>query len=324
LNPVANGARPDYPFSRVPQPPEGYSWNDISYVIGGYNWKALFLDKNGYIITGPAGASGQADFQNQFNLTNKTLGMGPGWDQFHSDQANLAYTCGACHATGYTSSGHQDKLEGITGKWAAPGVQCEACHGAGSLHAQNPTAVRLIVDRSSQACQQCHALGQTGDLQVKDGFISHHDQYGDLPIGKHALLDCVTCHDPHTGVVQQVQAGQSAQRSPCESCHYQEATVQKVAAHVAIGVRCIECHMPPMIQSAYADPAKNSADLRTHRVVIDPNVIAQVKADGSLATTAIALDSACRHCHYPGNVTPKTDEQLLEVANGYHASQVGK
>lgn len=31
--------------------PEGYTWDDISYVIGGRNWKVRYMDKKGYIIT---------------------------------------------------------------------------------------------------------------------------------------------------------------------------------------------------------------------------------------------------------------------------------
>ena len=38
LNPVINGQPPQYPFNQLGQPPQGYTWNDISYVIGGYTW----------------------------------------------------------------------------------------------------------------------------------------------------------------------------------------------------------------------------------------------------------------------------------------------
>ena len=42
----------------VPVPlPEGYTWDDISYVIGGYKWKARYMDKKGYIITSTADGS---------------------------------------------------------------------------------------------------------------------------------------------------------------------------------------------------------------------------------------------------------------------------
>ncbi|MEE8449613.1 MAG: hypothetical protein V3S39_08265 [Thermodesulfobacteriota bacterium] len=31
--------------------PKGYTWADISYVIGGFNWKTSYINKKGYIIT---------------------------------------------------------------------------------------------------------------------------------------------------------------------------------------------------------------------------------------------------------------------------------
>ena len=33
--------------------PAGMDWGDISYIIGGYGWKARFMDLEGYILTGP-------------------------------------------------------------------------------------------------------------------------------------------------------------------------------------------------------------------------------------------------------------------------------
>ena len=45
LNKVVDGQPPKYPFSKVPNPPAGYTWDDIAYVIGGYGWKARFIDK---------------------------------------------------------------------------------------------------------------------------------------------------------------------------------------------------------------------------------------------------------------------------------------
>ena len=37
-------------YAKLPLPP-GYSWDEISYVIGGANKKARFIDLEGYIIT---------------------------------------------------------------------------------------------------------------------------------------------------------------------------------------------------------------------------------------------------------------------------------
>ncbi len=318
LVPVENGIAPKYPFSRVTVPPAGYSWSDISYIIGGYNWKARFIDNNGYIITDAPGSSGNSDFLNQYNLTNDTVGMGFGWVQYHSGETELSYDCGACHTTGFTPGGHQNDLPGISGSWSEPGVQCEACHGPGSLHAGNPRGVRMLIDRDAEMCQKCHQPGQVTDLQIQGGFISHQDGYGDLPQGKHAVLDCVICHDPHSGVVQNLQTDQSATRVPCANCHFQEAQYQNNERHQAINVPCVECHMPLMIQNAWGNTARFTGDVRTHRMAIDVTQVHQFNEDGSLATAQISLDFACRHCHVEGMVTPMTDQALMDAAKGYH------
>ena len=62
LNKVVDGEPPDYPYTNLPGPPEGYTWDDISYVIGGYNWKARFIDQDGFIITGDEDSTTQYNF----------------------------------------------------------------------------------------------------------------------------------------------------------------------------------------------------------------------------------------------------------------------
>jgi hypothetical protein len=44
--------------------PKGYSWDDISYVIGGYKWKSRYIDNKGVIITSAGGEPGK----NQYNM----------------------------------------------------------------------------------------------------------------------------------------------------------------------------------------------------------------------------------------------------------------
>ena len=60
------------------------------------------------------------------------------------------------------------------------------------------------------------------------------------------------------------------------------------------------------------------ADFRTHRIAIDPNQVKQFNEDGSLASTQISLDFACRQCRLQGKGTPKTDQELIDMATGYH------
>lgn len=319
---IANAQAPEYPFSKVSKPPDGYTWEDIQYVIGGFRWKALFVDKEGYIITGPPGSAGSPDYGNQFNLANTLLEKESGFVPFKSGSAQLAYDCGSCHTTGYSPQGNQDSLPGLVGTWEQEGVRCESCHGPGSLHASNPPGFQMQINRDAQACQQCHQRSTGAELQIADGFISHSEVYGDLFQGKHAVLDCVLCHDPHSGVTQHLEAKEQTTTLACLQCHPDQSKQQKVAPHAAMQMPCIECHMPKLIAVAWADSAKFTGDFRTHAVKINPNQIAQFSEDGTQVLPEIGLDFACRHCHGSGFISPKSDEELLAAASGYHAAPI--
>ncbi|MBP7998821.1 MAG: hypothetical protein KA314_13255 [Chloroflexi bacterium] len=316
LNQVVNGEPPDYPFSEVPSPPDGYSWDQISYVIGGYNWKARFMDLQGYIITGA-----DENATTQYNLANEELNTNADWVGYHAGEANLSYDCGACHTTGYSPRGHQDEMPGIVGTWAFAGVQCEECHGPGSLHANHPLAYNMEIERDAAACGECHVRGEFTEVNAANGFIQHHEQYEELFQSKHVVIDCVVCHDPHAGVVQLREANQPTTRTTCENCHFKQAENQNNEVHLSLTIECVQCHMPQLISSAVGDPATFTGDIRTHMVAIDPTQVGQFNEDGTVALSQISLDYACRTCHRPDGLGfPKTDEELLQTAINYHAT----
>jgi hypothetical protein len=320
LNPVVDGQRPDYPFTDVRNPPEGYTWDDIAYVIGGYNWKARFIDKNGYIITDRPGATvSDTTYLNQYNFANFVTGNDDAWVTYNSGKPQLKYDCGTCHTTGYKPAGHQDGLEGIVGTWAEPGIQCEACHGPGSLHAGNPYGIALKVERDPELCGQCHRRGDVTQVNASKGFIEHHEQYEELYQSKHITLDCVLCHDPHSGVVQLREANQPTTRTACANCHFKEAQTQNNPRHLAVGLECIDCHMPRIIKSAWGNAGRFTGDIRTHIMAIDPAQVGQFSEDGLTAKSQIALDFACKQCHVPGSSQEQPDDVLIEMATGYHA-----
>jgi len=316
LNKVVDGQPPDYPFTEVPDPPEGYTWDDISYVIGGYNWKARFIDQDGYIITGA-----NENATTQYNFANPVVGNEAGWVGYHAGEANLPYDCGTCHTTGYKPEGNQDGLPGLVGTWAEDGIGCEECHGPGSLHVDNPYGVALKVDRHAAECGACHRRGGVEEVNASGGFIQHHEQYEELFQSKHAIIDCVQCHDPHSGVIQLRQAGGQTIRTSCENCHFANAKNQKNEIHLDLEVACIDCHMPRITKSAVGDAEKFTGDIRTHLMAIDPTQVGQFNEDGTVALSQVSLDFACKHCHVPGSSTEKTDEELIEMATGYHEQQ---
>lgn len=319
LNEVVDGQPPAYPFSEIPRPPEGYEWEDISYVVGGYNWKARFLDQEGYLITGP---------EAQYNLENPDIFMGDEWVSFHEGEENLSYDCGECHTTGYSPRGNQNDLPGVVGTWAFAGVQCEACHGPGGAHANAPQSFQMTVRTDKSSCTSCHAITPVDEISVEGEFISHHEEYPDLYQSKHLVLDCVDCHDPHSGVVQRLEQDQEAVRVDCETCHFDVGQYQDNVAHEMIQIECIDCHMPRLLQNAVGDAGSFHGDMRSHVVAIDPFRVQQFQEteDGErVAWPQLSLDFACRTCHNAddGLAQPKTDEELLQAAVDYHTPPQG-
>jgi hypothetical protein len=285
LNKVENGVPPTYPFSSVPEPPAGYTWNDVTYVIGGFGWKARFIGSDGYIITQGG--------KNQYNLATQE------WVDYHKDEQK-PYDCGRCHTTGYTEEGNQDGLPGIVGQWALPGIQCEECHGPGSFHVENPSTFRMTVDTRAEACGRCHNRGGLNDtIPAKGGFIRHHEQYNELLASPHAALSCVTCHDPHTGVLYNDQEGAVAIKVACEDCH---TSARQSILDGPLGSKkgdfdCETCHMPYVAKSAVT-LRPYVGDVRSHLFRIDPDSLAEpFTPDGSYANHYVTTEFACLSCH---------------------------
>lgn len=63
--------------------------------------------------------------------------------------------CVSCHVTGYGKTGGFESME-KTPKMA--GVQCEACHGAGSDHMKAPMAdKKKTINGKGIDCRECHS-----------------------------------------------------------------------------------------------------------------------------------------------------------------------
>ena len=88
----------------------------------------------------------------------------PHWAAFRTlsyKDAEADPDCLPCHVTGY---------ERQTGYWprkpreALQGVQCEQCHGVGSLHAEKPETYSLLHLPSAPQCMDCHTEEQDDDF----------------------------------------------------------------------------------------------------------------------------------------------------------------
>ncbi|MEW5947298.1 MAG: multiheme c-type cytochrome, partial [bacterium] len=312
---IAAGRTPNIPIENFAGSPISGSWSNVSYVIGGFKWKARVIDKNGYIYTGTNA---------QYNFANGSQGA----YESSVSAGTKKYTCGACHTTGWqaydatSNPNRQDDLPGMDGTFAEAGVQCEACHGPGERHVN--FRENMVVDTSASLCGSCHyrtkspasiAAGSANEIDAKSGFIEHHEQWNEMMASPHKNMTCVSCHDPHA------KASEGIVRT-CESCHSQQAANLAQAQYMS-GVACTECHMTEATKSALADSALSKGDVKTHIFAIstDPNY-----SFPNSAGTDVALDSsgqakfpltfACTKCHTTLNAAYFAGVLLGSTYNG--------
>lgn len=310
LTPVMEGLAPEFPFSEVANPPEGSTWDDILYVLGGFAWQAVFIDKEGYVITGDANAT------TAYNLPNKTLKMGDDWAAYHAGEI-VSFDCASCHTTGYQPDGHQMGLEGLVGTWAEDGIGCENCHGPAENHVNDPYKVSMPINRDGQVCGQCHAQEDVTTIAASDGFVHVGQQYSELYSSKKRVMDCVDCHNPHQTVVYASEVKLEPTTTDCETCHFSQDEYQKI--NDRRHAKCVDCHMPYMDKVALANLDEFSGDLRSHLMAINPNATSQFTADGTVSQPYITLDYACRSCHREDGRGPNLEDAVLaEAAVGFH------
>ena len=295
--------------------PEGYYWDDISYVIGGYKWKSRYMDLDGYIITNDASAEGGNTQYNNFT------GL---WSDYHADEANgtKPYDCGRCHTTGWVENpdptnltGNKDMLPGIHGDFFAGGIQCQQCHGT-----SHPGNIPAMDDLDGSGCGSRHIRGDADTIPASGGFIRHHEQYNEHLAGPHASFDCTACHNPH-------KKAEFSIVTECEDCHSGIASGYAQTSMYDYGVECKDCHMPYATKSAKAlgpviDGNQTRGDVMTHIFYIDTDPMGDMfTEDGGFVDldengkAAVTMNFACQRCHETATL-----EELGKFADGFHSA----
>ena len=296
--------------------PNGISWDDVTYVIGGYKWKSRYIDDRGYIITTTLDAGGNpVDGVNQYNyLTGE-------WSDYHPGEVDKPYDCGICHTTAWIPdedwdtdgdlSDNQDGLPGMHGTFFAGGIQCEQCHGPG---------FEMNVDDSAEFCGTCHYRGDLATIPASGGFIKHHEQYNEFLAGPHTFLDCTTCHDPHLrgefSIREDAQCG--------VSCHASIGDSYAETSMADYGVECKDCHLSYATKSAQA-LGPHQGDVQTHIWYINTDPTANMFTEDGLfvaldddGKAAVTMDFACQRCH-----ETTTLEELAKYAKDFHETDKG-
>ncbi|MDY6839816.1 MAG: multiheme c-type cytochrome [Thermodesulfobacteriota bacterium] len=273
-------SRVDGSVARAVSLAEEYDEETISYIIGGFKWKALFLDKNGYIITSTP-TDGK---KTQYNIRSGE------WVNYLPEQELPHYNCGECHTTGYSPEGHQNGLEGIRGTWKFDGVQCEVCHGPGGTHVRSNVRSDIKVEKN--ICVNCHGTKPLDVIPMTSVFLSPYTEANQLLASKKRDFACSDCHNPHARAEESIKQG-------CAECHEDKKAEYTGSLMDKVGVTCMDCHMPPAGMIAEGDGDSFSGDFKSHLFHIDyrkdfPTVI----SNGILLNPGyLTVDYACMRCH---------------------------
>jgi hypothetical protein len=286
---VVTGQLPPDPPTLPENPPGGRAWSDIKYVLGGWGWTARFVTQDMQVVVGENA---------QFNVVSAQF-PGGGWAPYHvGEPTPYNYACFRCHTTGANEA---------AGTFAEPGVQCEACHGMGKLHAESPPG-DIVRDPEALSCATCHlrdpermrifATRTLVDSQEQT-FIDNQAQWDELKDGPHAAMKCTECHDPHKGI-RRGQVGGIVQDCQSAGCHPNKEVNHYSGSG---GPRCIDCHMSRATRNARS-VNKYEGDLRTHIFKIHDGPEGQADMFETVGANiyvkqgyGVTLDYACYSCH---------------------------
>lgn len=159
--------------------------------------------------------------------------------------------CIYCHVT--TGTIQNQQIVGLT-----PNVNCEKCHGPGSLHVQQartmetppPFSVGKVewdAEAEIQLCGDCHRLPAAisrRQLREYPNPLARFQPIGMLRsecyLESKREMKCTTCHNPHTSVTA---VEPSFYVEKCKECHQPEVE-SHTTCPVSVTDGCIDCHMP--------------------------------------------------------------------------------
>ncbi|WP_372873431.1 Ig-like domain-containing protein [Shewanella sp.] len=159
------------------------TYEDVSYVVGGYHWKMRWMDKNGFIVTGKDVQYNIRNAKGELNIPDNHPADPSVMGDYKASEFDVKYSCGNCHTTGWKrttdvaggdnrNADRQDNLPGMNGTFAEQGIQCESCHGAGSFHVKAPSKTNIT---------------KMATARTTDAFLAEDMAYGQP-------VTCAECH----------------------------------------------------------------------------------------------------------------------------------
>ena len=154
-------------------------------------------------------------------------------------------TCVGCHAQEAKNWAHtvHAKVFDLNPRNQLEMQGCEACHGPGSAHLQNPAAPLSIIRFSHRSqfpiaqqnaqCLNCHRGGQR--IFWQSSVHETHD------------LACSDCHNPMASFSVKGLTARSSVNETCISCHKTQRAQFSRRSHMPLlegKLTCVDCHNP--------------------------------------------------------------------------------
>ncbi|CAM4128555.1 Ig-like domain-containing protein [Shewanella aquimarina] len=260
------------------------SYDEVSYVVGGYHWKMRWLDKDGYIVTGKNVQYNIHNSKGELNIPDNHPADPDVMGNYKDTEFDVQYSCGNCHTTGWKRTtdvaggdsrnpDRQGDLPGMNGTFAEQGIQCESCHGAGSLHVKAPSKdniTKIATARTTDdflaedmaygkavTCAECHTRDGEKDypsfVSKYNGAFPAGSQVGGRIIAKGGLAQHHQTADELLGVVPQdhgaYKAGEeigAKKGMSCTSCHDAHKSTKNQDSsdglHAGAVKACSDCH----------------------------------------------------------------------------------
>ena len=173
---------------------------------------------------------------------------------WQSDRMSWNYMCAACHTTGL-QRGYDVAMDAYETTWAESSVGCEACHGPGSRHVEDPlsgfgmtgaSAKRSPADgRASMAvleseltmCAACHSR-RTPLVEPPAEHVSFLDQYAPALISDGLYYDDGQIRDEVYVYGSYLQSGMAQAGVTCSDCHDPHTGARRLPGNAL----CTSCH----------------------------------------------------------------------------------
>jgi len=160
-------------------------------------------------------------------------------------------------------------------------VACEACHGPGQSHSQDPTETKIFVPADRKTCGYCHNYNATrpsGFPQIDPA--THGDNEA-----------CMSCHNPH-------QPELVGQPKSCDACHERNVKILSSGYHRTL--TCSTCHGSETVHMS--DPRNIKQAIPTTRALCGKCHAEDSTAPAEVPRIALSThggDYVCWQCHYP-------------------------